>query len=324
MTLLDARAFWVVGAARGEIRGERLPAPGPGDVLVRTLYTAVSRGTESLVFGGQVPSGERERMRAPFQAGDFPWPVKYGYLSVGVVEQGPPGLEGRSVFCLYPHQTRYVVAADAVAPLPEGVPPGRAVLAGNLETAVNALWDLAPRVGDRVAVVGAGAVGCLAAWLAARIPGCRVELVDANPARAAVAQRLGVGFAAPEAARGECDAVIHASGSGEGLVAALALAGFEATVLELSWYGDRKVALPLGEAFHSRRLQLRSSQVGSVAPARRARWSHRRRLELALSLLADSRLDALITGESPFAELPEVMARLAAAPADVICHRIVY
>lgn len=324
MTVLEARAFWVVGAGRGEIRAERLAAPGAGDVLVRTLYTGVSRGTETLVLRGGVPPAEYGRMRAPFQAGEFPWPVKYGYQSVGVVEAGPDALAGRAVFCLYPHQTRYVVPADAVLPLPPGVPPARAVLAGNLETAVNALWDLAPRAGDRIAVVGAGAVGCLAAWLAGGIPGCRVQLVDVNPARAALAAALGVGFAEPHAAAAECDGVIHASGSDEGLATALRLAGFEATVLELSWYGDRKVTLPLGEAFHSRRLALRASQVGSVAPTRRARWSHRRRLALALDLLADARLDALVTGESPFTDLPEVMARLAAAPAQAICHRITY
>lgn len=324
MTIPETQAFWVVGPARGEIRGEPLPAAGAGEVLVRTLYSGVSRGTETLVFRGGVPPAEHRRMRAPFQAGDFPWPVKYGYLSVGVVEQGPAELAGRAVFCLHPHQTLYVVPADAVHPLPPDLPPARAVLAGNLETAVNALWDLGPRVGDRIAVVGAGAVGCLAAWLAARIPGCRVELVDTNPGRAAVAQQLGVAFAAPEAAARDCDGVIHASGSGEGLATALALAGFEATVLDLSWYGDRPVTLPLGEAFHSRRLTLRSSQVGTVAGLRRARWSHRQRLELALALLADPRLDALVTGESPFAELPQVMARLAAAPGEAICHRIVY
>jgi threonine dehydrogenase-like Zn-dependent dehydrogenase len=262
-------------------------------------------------------------MRAPFQQGDFPWPLTYGYSSVGVVEQGPPALRGRAVFCLHPHQDRYVVPAAAVHPLPEGVPPGRAVLAANLETAVNALWDGAPRVGDRIAVVGGGAVGLLVAWLAGRLPGCRVQLVDLQPARAALAGRLGVGFALPD------DLVIHASGQGAGLQTALRLAGFEATVLELSWYGTRAVELPLGQAFHARRLVLKSSQVGHVAAARRARWDHARRLQLALRLLADPVLDALVTGASPFDELPALLARLAAGggagtAADTICHRIDY
>ncbi len=240
-----------------------------------------------LVYRGEVPASEFERMRAPFQQGDFPGPVKYGYASVGRVEQGPQALVGREVFCLYPHQTRYNVPADAVHPLPEGVPPARAVLAANMETAVNALWDAAPRVGDRIAVVGAGVLGLLVAWLAARMPGCEVEVIDTNAARAPVAGRLGVAFTSPDTARPDADLVVHASGSAAGLATSLRLAAFEATVLEMSWHGQHPVTLPLGEAFHSRRLTLRSSQVGHVATAQRARWSHRRRLALALALLRD-------------------------------------
>jgi threonine dehydrogenase-like Zn-dependent dehydrogenase len=291
---------------------------------VRSLHSGVSRGTELLVYRGEVPASEFERMRAPFQAGDFPAPVKYGYASVGVVEQGPAALEGQAVFCLYPHQTRYVVPIDAVHQLPAGLPPARAVLAANLETAINALWDAAPRIGDRIAVVGGGVVGLLVAWLAARVPGCEVELIDTEPARAAVAARLGIGFAAPANARGDADRVLHASGNPQGLVTALALAAFEARVIELSWYGRRAVTLPLGEAFHARRLELRSSQVGHVAAAQRSRWSHRRRLALALSLLLDPVLDALVTDSAPFDELPAVLARLAAGAPGTLCQRIDY
>lgn len=321
---VPAEAFWVTAESGGKLLSETLPEPGPQDVLVRTLYSAVSRGTEALVFRGEVPPSEYARMRAPFQQGEFPAPVKYGYINVGEVERGPESLRGRSVFCLYPHQSRYVVPADAVIPIPAGVPPGRAVLAANMETAVNALWDLTPRIGDRVTVVGGGAVGCLCAWLATRIPACRVELVDSNPRRAAVAAQLGVEFAVPDAATPEADAVIHCSGSGPGLATALRIAGFEARVLELSWYGNRAVSLPLGEAFHAQRLQLISSQVGSVAAAQRARWSHRRRLGLALDLLGDPSLDVLITDESPFHALPEVLAKLSDGPGETICHRIAY
>jgi threonine dehydrogenase-like Zn-dependent dehydrogenase len=320
----QARAFWITGPGRGELREQPLPSRGPGEVCVRAYFGAVSRGTEALVFRGAVPPSEYARMRAPFQEGDFPAPVKYGYINVGVVEQGPDVLLGRTVFCLFPHQDRYVVPADAVLPIPDRVPAGRAVLAANLETAINALWDLAPRVGDRVAVIGAGVVGCLCAWLLARIPGCRVELVDTNPGRAGIAAALGAAFATPSTATADVDAVVHCSGNGEGLALGLALAGFEARVLELSWYGDRPVTLPLGGAFHARRLQLLSSQVGSVAPAQRPRWTHRRRLALALDLLDDPVLDRLVTGESAFEALPATLAHLADAPGDVLCHRIVY
>ncbi len=322
---MQARACWVVAPGRAELRDEALPPPADGELRVRTLHSAVSRGSEGLVFRGEVPASEHQRMRAPFQAGDFPGPVKYGYLNVGVVESGPAALLGREVFCLYPHQTHYNVAAGAVRPLPAGVPAARAVLAGQVETGLNALWDAAPRPGDRIAVVGGGVVGLAVAWLAARIPGCRVELVDRETARATTAERLGAHFATPALASPEADLVIHASGQAEGLACALGLAGFEATVIELSWYGTRPVALPLGADFHARRLTLRSSQVGQVAAARRARWSRERRLDLALSLLTDPALDALVTDVAAFDALPAVLARLAGPEAPgVLCQRIDY
>ncbi len=324
MTALESSAFWITATSESEIRGETLNEPGPSEVLVRTLYSGVSRGSESLVFRGEVPASEYDRMRAPFQAGEFPAPVKYGYASVGEVEAGDAGLLGQLVFCLHPHQTRYVVPTDAVLALPPDVPPARAVLAANLETALNGLWDLAPRIGDRIAVVGGGGVGCLCAWLASGIRGCRVELIDTNADRAATAARLGVDFALPGEAAADADRVIHCSGSAAGLATALGIAGFEARVLEMSWFGTRKITLPLGEAFHSRRLQLRSSQVSTVAAAQRPRWSHRRRLSAALALLTDPVLDCLITAESPFRELPQVLARLARDAGDEICHRIAY
>jgi threonine dehydrogenase-like Zn-dependent dehydrogenase len=263
-------------------------------------------------------------MRAPFQAGEFPAPVKYGYASVGRVVEGPADRLGEVVFCLYPHQSHYFVPSNEAHPLPAGVPPGRAVLAANLETAINAVWDAGLGPGDRLTVIGAGSIGCLVAWLAARIPGCDVELVDNNPARAEVAHTLGARFALPGAHREDADLVVHASGTADGLGLAMEVAGFESTILELSWYGDRRVPLSLGGAFHSRRLTLKSSQVGSVSPSRRARWTHVRRLRLALSLLDSPELDALVNSESRFCDLPAAMTELARGPGNVIMHRVVY
>ena len=320
----DARAFWVTAPGRGEIRGEALGTPSDGDVLVETLYSGISRGTEALVFSGRVPQSEWGRMRAPFQAGEFPAPVKYGYSSVGRVVGGPQALTGRTVFVLHPHQTRFIVPADAVHVLPDALPPARAVLAANLETALNGVWDARPHVGDRISVIGAGTVGCLAAWIASRITGCDVELVDINPRRAAVASALGVRFAEPAAATRNADVVIHASGAPAGLELALQVAGEEATIVELSWFGDQQVPLSLGGAFHARRLRIISSQVGRVAPSQRPRWDTARRMQLALTLLSDPALDALITGEHQFETLPDVMASLTRSPGDALCHRIRY
>jgi NADPH:quinone reductase-like Zn-dependent oxidoreductase len=319
-----ARAFWVAEPGRGEIRDERLPARSDDEVLVRALYSGVSRGTESLVFGGRVPVSEHQRMRAPFQSGNFPAPVKYGYASVGQVEDGPSELVGRTVFTLFPHQTHYVVPRAAVHVVPDGVPAARAVLTANMETAVNVLWDARPHIGDRISVIGAGTVGCLIAWLAARIAGCDVQLVDLNPERATTASALGVRAAIPESADADRDLVIHASGSPAGLQTALGIAAFEATIVEASWFGDQQVPLPLGSAFHARRLRIVSSQVGHVAPLQRARWDSARRLAFALRLLADSALDALITGETPFDSLPDVMPALANGTGHTLCHRIRY
>ena len=320
----DVRAFWVRSPGAGEIRSAALPGPGPGEVLVRSRYSAISRGTETLVFRGGVPESQYAAMRAPFQEGDFPGPVKYGYLNVGVVQEGPASLLGRTVFCLYPHQTAYVVPAGAVIPLPDGVPPERAVLAGTVETAVNALWDAAPLVGDRVTVVGAGMVGCCVAVLLARFPGVRVQLVDVDPDRVGVAKALGVEFALPADAAGGRDLVVHASATSAGLQRSLDLLGPEGTVFELSWYGDRAVHLSLGGSFHSGRLAIRGSQVGTVSPARRASRTFSDRLALALDLLRDPAFDALITGASRFDQLPDVLVRLAAGSIPALCHLITY
>ena len=317
-----ARALWYVAAGRAEIREEELPSPAAGEVRVRSLYGALSRGTEALVLAGRVPASEYERMRAPFMAGQFPFPVKYGYATVGEVESGAS--KGRAAFALYPHQTRFNIGADALVLLPEDVPPQRAVLAANMETALNAVWDAEPMASGRVAVIGAGVVGTLAAYLFSRIHSVDVTLVDTNPARAGIARGLGLKFAAPGEAPSECNLTVHASGTAAGLASALSAAAFEATVLELSWYGDAPVPVPLGGAFHSRRLRLVSSQVGHVAPSHRAKTSRHDRLRQAVSLLTDARLDALLSPPVQFDELPHKLPHMLDAKGGVLCQLIAY
>jgi NADPH:quinone reductase-like Zn-dependent oxidoreductase len=320
----EARAFWLREPGRGEIRPVTVADPGADEVLVRTIRSGVSRGTETLVFRGGVPPDQYAVMRAPFQEGEFPGPVKYGYLNVGQVERGPGHLRGRTVFCLYPHQTSYVVPVDAVVVVPDDVPPSRAVLAGAVETAVNAVWDAPPLVGDRITVIGAGMVGCCVARLISRFPGMQVTLVDVDGSRGETAEVLGVDFALPEEAAGDQDLVVHASATSAGLQKSLDLLGIEGTVLDLSWYGDTQVELSLGGSFHSRRLGIRASQVGMVAAARRGRRSTADRLSLALQLLRDPAFDALITGTSGFDELPEVMASLSDGSLPALCHTLTY
>ncbi|WGF89350.1 zinc-dependent alcohol dehydrogenase [Marinivivus vitaminiproducens] len=322
--MTEAVAFWLAEPGRGELRSEDLYEPGPGEVVVETVASGISRGTESLVFRGLVPPSLAETMRCPFQEGAFPAPVKYGYSAVGRVVAGDPALQGRRVFCLHPHQDRFVVPAAAVSVLPNDVPDARAVLAANLETALNGLWDAGPRIGDRIAVVGGGVVGMLAAWLAGRIAGTEVTLYDPDPAKRRLAGTLGIPAEAGPADHPPADCVLHASGSEGGLALALDLAGFEARVVELSWYGDRPVAAPLGAGFHPRRLRLISSQVGHIAGPQRARWSHARRMDLVLRLLAEPLLDHLLEPPVALKDLPETMRKIAEGASPVMCQVVTY
>jgi NADPH:quinone reductase-like Zn-dependent oxidoreductase len=319
-----AQALWYVGPGRADIRTEALVPPGVGEVRVRALVSAISRGTERLVFSGGVPKSEYQRMRAPSMGGSFPFPVKYGYAMVGRVEEGSAALREKLVFALHPHQTVFNLAEKDVVPVPDGMPAERAALAANMETALNATWDGAADRASRIAVVGAGVLGLLVARLCARLPGVAVTVVDIEPARADVAQKLGVDFAAPAAAPTDCDLVVHTSASEEGLATALRLAGFEATVLELSWYGAKEIKVPLGGAFHSQRLKLVSSQVGHVAPSHRAGWTHRRRLEAALKLLDDPALDALLAPPVAFADLPARLPDILNPVSGALCQLIRY
>jgi NADPH:quinone reductase-like Zn-dependent oxidoreductase len=319
----QAQALWYVGPGKAEIRAEPLAALAHGEVRVRAIASALSRGTERLVFSGRVPESEFERMRAPFMSGAFPFPVKYGYAMVGRIEEGPAALKGRAGFALYPHQTTFNLSAENILLLPEALPPERAVLAANMETALNAIWDGNTERARRIAVVGAGVLGLLVARLCVKLAG-EVTVVDIEPSRAEVAHKLGAAFAVPDAAPTECDLVFHTSASEAGLATALRLAAFEATVLELSWYGSQEVKVPLGGAFHSQRLKLVSSQVGHVAPSHRATWTHRQRLEEALRLLDDPALDALLAPPVTFADLPKKLPDILNPTSGVLCQLIRY
>ncbi len=307
-----ARALWYVKPGIAELLPEQLAAPKPDEARVRTLFSGISRGTERLVFGGKVGASEWERMRAPMQGGTFPFPVKYGYCAVGVVDIGPSELQGRTVFCLHPHQDVFNAPISMLVPIPDSVPARRATLAANAETALNALWDAGAGPADRIVIVGAGIVGLMAASIAAQLPGAEVTVVDVDPTRRPVVEALGARFqaavnSAGSTATGDADIVVHTSVSQAGLNTAIGLAGFEGTIVELSWYGDKPVSIDLGGPFHSKRLKLISSQVGHISPGRRPRWSYRRRMEAALRLLENPALDALVADEIAFDEAPTVI-----------------
>jgi len=310
-----ARAFWTVAPGQGEIRTETLSMPEPGHVSVRALATGISRGTEATVFAGRVPPSQYQVMRAPLMAGNFPFPVKYGYSAVGINQAGA------RVFVLHPHQDCFNAPTAMCIPIPDAVPTPRAVLAANMETALNIMWDAAPLAGERMLVVGAGVVGLATASLLARIPGASVTVVDIDGSRAAPARRFGCAFATPDFSPREQELIVHASGTEAGLRLALACAAFEARVVEASWFADRLPALPLGEAFHARRLHILSSQVGSIAPAMRGRRSFAERLTLALDLLADPAYDALLEPPTNFEDLPHAMGKLLAGG---LCHLVTY
>jgi threonine dehydrogenase-like Zn-dependent dehydrogenase len=321
-----ARALWIEGPRQAALRSAHVGEPGAGEARIAMLWSGISRGTERLVFEGHVPAGQAKSMRAPLQEGEFPFPVKYGYCAVGRVEAGPAEWLGRTVFCLHPHQSRFIVPLDMPRPVPENIPPRRATLAANMETALNALWDSGAGPGDKIVVIGAGVVGLLVAALCAGLPGADVSVVDIDASRAKIVASLGAKFvaAADFAALGydDADLVFHASASAQGLAMALGSAGLEAKIVEMSWYGDAPVAAPLGGAFHAKRLRLISSQVGQVSPSRRPRWNFARRLDKALELLADARYEALITEEVAFEdaprELPRILAPGAAGLATVL------
>jgi NADPH:quinone reductase-like Zn-dependent oxidoreductase len=321
---VKANALWYVAPHRAELRQEPVPLPKPGEVQIRASFGAISRGTERLVAAGRVPESEYQRMRAPRMGGAFPFPVKYGYATVGIVELGPAELRGKSTFALHPHQELFNLPVEEVFLLPDGVSPQRAVLAANMETALNALWDGLPAACDRIAVVGGGLVGLLTAYLCARLPGAEVTVLDVVPSRRELARSIGCRFTSSPADVLDCDVVFHASGTAAGLATALRIAGDEATIVELSWYGSGEVSVALGEGFHSRRLRLIASQVGKVAPSHRTRWSSTRRLAAALALLRDPALDALIASPVEFTRLPGELEGIFSAQSDAVCQLIRY
>ena len=323
-----ADALWYLEPGQANVQTETVEPASPEDCLVTALHSAVSRGTESLIFHGRIPPSEYQRMRAPFMGGQFPFPVKYGYCHVGLVEQGSAELEGQRVFSLHPHQSAFFARPSTLCPLPDALPGTRAVLAANMETALNAVWTAKVGPADHVTIVGAGVVGLLVAYLCGQIPGTQVCVIDPFEGRATLCHALGVQYLHPDriddALARDCDVVFHTSGNPKGLETALACAGNEAAVIELSWYGNRIVPVSLGQAFHSRQLRLLSCQVGHIESSHLPRWDYRRRLVAAIDLLLDDRLDCLLEPAIALAEVPARLNRLFDPDHPALCQVIDY
>ena len=321
--MTSVQALWYTAPNQAELRQEQMPPLQPGRCLVRTLFSAFSRGTESLVATGRVAVEDYDRMRAPFMEGEFPFPVKYGYANVGVVEEGPPDFVGKTFFSLSPHQSMLQIPASALVNIGK-IPPVRALLAANMETALNAVWNATPGPADRIAIVGGGVVGLLAGYLCAKLPGSEVTLVDINPLREYEAKKLGMAFASPLQAPHDCDLVIHASASAAGLNTAISLAGEEASIVELSWFGSGQTPVTLGGAFHSKQLKLVASQVGHIAASHRPRWDYARRLNAAMQLLDDPVLDVLLDRPIAFQNICRYLLRIFDPQAGVLCQPVSY
>ena len=321
----DASALWFQAQEKAAILSEALPEATTGWCEIRTQFSALSPGTERLVYTARVPPELADAMRCPYMGGAFPFPVKYGYSLVGTVSDGPADWRGRTVHVLHPHQDRCVVRCEDVYALPPDVPPGRATLASNLETAVNVLWDAQVALGERVLVVGFGVVGSLVARLLSAIPGVQLDVVDAAPAKQRLAAAMGFrSHTGVEDLDAAFDLAIHASASSEGLQVALDHVGFEGRVVELSWYGTRPVTVQLGGTFHNQRKRIISSQVSTIAPAQRPRWDYRRRKALVFDLLRRAEFDAHITHRVAFGDLPQVFQQLAHPPTEGLAYLVDY
>lgn len=312
---LSAHGLWLVDKRKYQI----LPVPLPNgtnksDIVLKMRVSGVSRGTERLVFNAQVPETEYERMRAPRQTGHFPYPVLYGYCAVADIIDGPAALIGRSAFCLNPHQDYFTAPLEALTFLPETLPARRAVLLANMETALNGIWDSGISAGDKVTVIGAGVIGLLIGFLASRIPATTITVIDTQD-RSKLAGLFGCQFETTPQQGLEADVVFHCSASDSGLQTAFACAGMDSAIVEMSWYGNKSLTLNLGGAFHSKRLRLIGSQVGQIPATHKARWTYQRRMDRALALLDDPRLDELLTHAIAFTDAPQALPSLLDDPA---------
>jgi threonine dehydrogenase-like Zn-dependent dehydrogenase len=302
---MRSHALWHRSASESEIITGDIRKEEGKELLVESFFSLVSIGTERTVALGMVPPEIREQMKVPYMEGSFSFPCKYGYSLVGKIIRGPAGLKNRFVHLMHPHQDMAWVHPSSVFPLPDGIPPRRAVLAGNMETAVNALWDSEISVGDSVLIAGFGIVGALIALLASCIPGVAIVVLETNEKRRSLAAKLGFDlFENFRTGNTPFDAALNTTGDENALQICIDNTGFESQVTEVSFYGTKAVSVRMGGNFHISRKRIAVSQVSNLPLKKLARWDHLRRKQLVYNLLKDNRFDCLVENAVPFHDAP--------------------
>lgn len=335
---MNRQSLFFSGHETAELHAEPLDAPSAGQVLVRMLVSGISAGTEMLFYRGQVPADLSTDSTIEALSGAVEYPLKYGYCAVGEVIALGPGVEagwlGRRVFAFNPHETHFLAEPASLMPLPDGIPVEAAVLLPNMETAVNFLMDARPMLGDQVAVTGQGIVGLLATSLLAQLPLGSLVTLDRLPLRREWSLRMGAQASldpadadvVAEARRllsggrpyPAADITFELSGAPGALNLAIALTGFDGTVIVGSWYGQKRAELDLGGYFHRSRIRLVSSQVSTINPDWQGRWTKERRFSTAWDMLRKVHPERLITHRIPFSEAASAYQLLAQAPDEAL------
>jgi len=308
--------------------------PATGEVRIQTLFSGISHGSEMMVYRGEIPADLSLDATLPSLQGNFSFPIKYGYASTGRiidVGEGVNGLEaGDLVFAFNPHETCYTVPATVVIKLPEGLDPKHGIFAANVETALNALLDAAPRLGERAVIIGQGVVGLLITQLVRKAGASLIVTSDMYAKRRALSQKAGANLVVDPATESlddrvyemtggaGADVVIEVSGEPRALNDAIKITAQEGRVVVVSWYGTKRADLALGSDFHRKRLTLRSSQVSNLDPSLAPRWTIARRRQLAASYLSELLLEELISNVVPFEQAGEAYRLICEQPQEVI------
>ena len=294
MKIYKTKSYWIDKKNKGYFKFGEISSINSNEIVVKTLFSGISYGTEKLVYSGKVPKSQRNLMKCPYQEGDFGNDIKYGYINVGKVVDGDKSYLGNNIFSLYPHQDFYKIPSNEALIIPNKIPLSRCLLIPNLETAINAVWDTLPSAGDRILVIGAGIVGLLTAYLINKIPGVNLFIVDKDPSKRKITKKLGINFLDAIPKKFDARFIYECTGDHRILNSLKNNITVNSTICVLSWYGDKKSDIALGENFFSKRAKLIMSQVSKISPARYDLNNQDRR-KIALDILdASNDLDHLI------------------------------